>query len=82
MLINYNAQISKISLNYKIMCVNKINCISRDHRNNEDDIKFNIEHRIYKRFNSELINLKQVFRSDIIVFDKYKVSADFHKSEL
>ena len=72
----------KYALDYKILNVNKINCISKDHRNNENDIRFNIEHRIYKRFNNKLINLEQVFQSDIIFFDKHKISVDLYKSEL
>ena len=59
-LINNNAQISKDTFNHKMMNVYKLNCISRDHRNNEDDIKSDAEHRIYKRFNNKLINFEQV----------------------
>ena len=66
MLINDDTQISKNTLDYKIMNVNKIDCISRDHRNNENDIESDVEHRLYKRFYNKLINLKQVFKSDII----------------
>ena len=40
------------------MSVNKIDCILKDHRNNENDIEFNIEHRIYKGSYNKLINLK------------------------
>ena len=58
MLINDNSQISKDTLNYKMMNVNWINYISKDHRNNENNIRFDIEHRIYERFNNKLINLK------------------------
>ena len=43
------------------MSVNKIDCILKDYRNNENDIRFNAEHRIHKRFNNKLINLKQIF---------------------
>ena len=62
-LINRDAQISKNTFNYKVMCVNEIDCISRDYENNKDDIKSNVEHRIYKRFNNKLIliSLEQVF---------------------
>ena len=58
MLIDDNAQISKDAFNYKIMCVNKIDCISRNHKNNKNNVRFNVEHRIYKRFNNKLINFK------------------------
>ena len=64
------------------MSVNKINCISKDYRNNENDIEFDAEHRIYKRFHNKLINLKQVFENDIIFFDRHKTSVDFHENEL
>ena len=60
MLIDDNTQISKDALDYKMMCVNKIDCISKDHGNNENDIRPDIEYRIYKRFNHRLISLKQV----------------------
>ena len=50
--------------------------------NNENDIKSDAEHRIYKRFNNKLINLEQVLRNDIIIFDKYKINVDFYESEL
>ena len=82
MLIDYNTQISKDTFNYKMMNVNKINCISKNHRNNENDIEFNVEHRIYKRSYNKLISLKQVFGNDITVFDKYKASVGFHKNKL
>ena len=62
--------------------VNKIDYISENHENNENDIRFNVKHRIYKRFNNNLINLELVLRSDIIIFDKYKTSAGFYKNEL
>ena len=58
MLINDNTQISKNAFNYKIMCVNKIDYISRDYENNKNDIKSDVEHCIYKRFNNKLINFK------------------------
>ena len=58
MLINNNAQIFKDTLDCKIMSVNKIDYISRNHRNSEYDIKSNIEHRIYEKFYNKLINLK------------------------
>ena len=64
------------------MSVNKINCILKNHRNNKNDIRFNIEHRIHKRFYNKLINLKQVFKSDIIIFDKHRASVGFYKNEL
>ena len=64
------------------MSVNKINCILRDYRNNENNIEFNVEHRIYKKSHIKLINLKQVFENDIIFFDKHKTSVDFHRNEL
>ena len=38
--------------------VNKIKYIARDYRNSENNIKFNIEYRIFKRFNNKLINFK------------------------
>ena len=77
-----DAQISKNAFNYKIINVNKIDCISEDHQNSENDIKSNVEYRIYKRFNNKLINFEQVLKSDIIVFDKYKISVDFYKNKL
>ena len=58
MLINRDAQIFKDALNHKIISVNKIDCISKDYRNNEYDIKSDIEHRIYKRSYNKLINLE------------------------
>ena len=58
MLIDYNTQILKDTLNYKVMNVNKIDCISKDYRNNENDIGFNVKHRIYKRSYNRLINLE------------------------
>ena len=64
------------------MSVNKIDCISKDYRNNENDIESDVEHRIYKRFYNKLINLEQVFENDIIVFNKYKANAGFHKNKL
>ena len=82
MLIDDNSQISKNALDYKVMNVNKIDCISKDHRNNKNDIGSDVEHRIYKRFYNKLINFEQVFRNDIIFFDKYKASVDLYKSEL
>ena len=82
MLIDYDTQISKDTFDYNVMNVNKINRISRDHRNNENDIESDVEHRIYKRFYNKLINLEQVFKNDIIFFDKYKASVDFYENEL
>ena len=82
MLINCDTQISKNTLNYNVISVNKINRILRDHQNNENDIESDVEHRIYKRFYNKLINLEQVLKSDIIFFDKHKTSAGFHKNEL
>ena len=82
MLIDYNTQISKDTINHNVMSVNKINRILRDHRNNENDIESDVEHRIYKRFYNKLINLEQVFKNDIIFFDKYKASVDFYENEL
>ena len=64
------------------MSVNKINRISKDHRNSENDIGFDVEHRIYKRSYNKLINLEQVLKNDIIFFDKYKTSVGFHENEL
>ena len=64
------------------MCVNKINYISKNYKNNENDIRFNVEHRIYKRFNNKLINLEEVLKNDIIFFDKHKISVDLYKNEL
>ena len=58
MLIDRDAQISKNTFNYKIINVNKIDCISKDYRNNENDIRSDIEHRIYKRSYNKLINLE------------------------
>ena len=81
-LINDNSQISKDTLDYKVMSVNWIDYILRDYRNNENDIKFNIEHRIYKRFNNKFIDFEQVFRNDIIFFDRYKTSVGFYEDEL
>ena len=40
--------------------INKIKYISKNHRNKENDIKFNIEHRIYEKLNNKLINFKQI----------------------
>ena len=82
MSINYDTQISKNTLDHSVMGVNKINRISEDHRNSEDDIGSDVEHRIHKRSYNRLISLKQVLESDIIFFDKHKTSADFHESEL
>ena len=82
MLINCDTQISKDTFNHKVMNFNKINCISKDHRNNENDIRFNVEHDIYERFYNKLINFEQILENDIIVFDKHKTSVDFHKDEL
>ena len=82
MSINDNSQISKNALDYKMISVNKSDCISRNHRNNENDIESNAEHRIYKKFYNKLINLKQIFKNDIIIFDKHKTSVDFHKNKL
>ena len=64
------------------MSLNKIDYISKNHRNNEDDIRFDVEHNIYERFYNRLINLEQVLKSDIIIFDKYKASADLYKNKL
>ena len=64
------------------MSINKIDCILKDHWNNEDDIRFNIEHRIYKGFYNRLINLEKVFKSDIIVFNKHRASVNLYKNEL
>ena len=82
MLIDYNTQILKNTLDHNVINVNKINHISRDHRNSEGDIGSDVEHRIYKRFHNKLIDFKQVFKSDIIFFDKHKTSVGFHKNEL
>ena len=82
MLIDCDTQISKNTFNYKVINVNKINCISRDHRNNKNDIEFNVEHRIYKRFYNKLINFKQILENDIIFFDRYKTSVGFYEDEL
>ena len=60
MLIDRDTQISKDAFDHKIITVNKIDYISKNHLNNENDIRFNVEHRIYKRFNNKLISLKQV----------------------
>ena len=43
------------------MSVNKIDYILKNHRNNENNIRFDVEHRIYKRFNNKLISFEQVF---------------------
>ena len=64
------------------MNVNKINYISKDHRNNKDDIESDIEYRVYKRFYNKLISLEQVFKSDIIIFNKYKTSVGFYENKL
>ena len=82
MLINDNAKISKDTLDYEIININKINCITRNHLNSENDIKFNIEHRIYKGFYNKLIDLEQIFKGDIIVFNKHKTNIDLYKNEL
>ena len=82
MLIDDNAQIFKNALDYEIINVDKINCISKDHWNNENDIRSDIEHRIYKKFYNKLIDFEQVLENDIIVFDKYKMSVGFYKDEL
>ena len=82
MLIDYDTQISKNTFDHKVMNFNKIDCILRDHRNNENDIKSDAEHDIYERFYNKLINLEQVFKSDVIIFNKHKTSVDLHKSEL
>ena len=39
MLIDDNSQISKDAFDYKVINVNKVDCISEDKRNNEGDIK-------------------------------------------
>ena len=64
------------------MSVNKIDYISRDYWNNENDIRSDVEHRIYKRFYNRLISLEQIFENDIIIFDKHRASVDFHENEL
>ena len=56
--IDYDTQISKNTLDYNVMNVNKICRISRDHRNSENDIGPDVEHRIYKRSHNRLINLE------------------------
>ena len=58
MLINDNSQISKNTFDHKMISVNKIDCILKNHRNNENNVESDIEHRIYKRFYNKLINLK------------------------
>ena len=58
MLINYDTQISKNTLDYKVINVNKIDYISKNHQNSENDIESNVEHHIYKRFHNKLINFK------------------------
>ena len=65
-----------------MICVNKIYYISRDHQNNKNDIESNVEHRIYKKFYNKLIDFEQIFKNDIIIFDKYKASVDFYENEL
>ena len=82
MLIDDNSQISKDTLDYKVMNVNWIDYISKNHRNNEDDIRSDIEHRIYKGFYNKLIDLEQILENNIIVFDKHKTSVDLHENEL
>ena len=82
MLIDRDAQISKNAFNYKVICVNKIDYILKNYENNENDIRSDVEHHIYKRFNNKPISFEQVLRNDIIVFDKYKISADFYENEL
>ena len=64
------------------MSLNKIDYISKDHQNNGNDIRSDVEHNIYKRFYNKLINLEQVLKNDIIVFDKYKTSVDLYENEL
>ena len=81
-LIDYDTQISKNTLDYNVMSVNKINRISKNHQNNENDIGSDVEHRIYKRSYNKLISLKQVFKNDIILFNKHKASVGFYKNEL
>ena len=58
MLIDDNAQILKNAFDYKVMSINRIDCILKDYRNNKNDIRSNIEHRIYKRFYNKLISLE------------------------
>ena len=82
MLIDDNAQISKDTLDHKMMSINKIDCILRDHWNSEDDIRSDVEHRIYKGFYNKLIDFEQVFKSDIMIFDRYKASVGFYEDEL
>ena len=53
------------------MCINKIEYILKNYWNKKNDIKFNIEYYIYKKFNDKLINFKWIFRYDINFFDKY-----------
>ena len=43
MLIYDNSQISKNALDYKMINVNKIDYISKDYRNNKDNIRSDIE---------------------------------------
>ena len=50
----------KNTLNHKVINVDKIYCISKDYRNNENDIGFDVEHRIHKRFNNKLISFEQI----------------------
>ena len=40
------------------MSVNKIDYISKNHQNNEDDIGSDVKHRIYKKFYNRLISLE------------------------
>ena len=58
MLINRNTKISKNTFNHKMMSINKIDCILKNYRNNENDIESDVEHRIYKRFYNKLISFK------------------------
>ena len=58
MLIDYDTQISKDTLDHNVINVNKINRILKDHRNNENDIGSDVEHRIYKRSHSRLIDFE------------------------
>ena len=58
MLIDCDTQISKDTLDHNVMSVNKINRISKNHRNSENDIGSDVEHRIYKRFYNKLIDFK------------------------
>ena len=71
MLIDNFFQISKNTLDNDIMNFDKIENVSKNDWNSEDNVKSDIEHSVYKRFNNRLINLKKLFENCVFFFDKY-----------